>query len=302
MQHNGLTIGIPVYNEAARVAQAIRCAAPQCERLIVADNASSDGTETVCRELLGQYANMEYVRQAQNIGARGNWADILGRTTTPYIMFLGSHDRIDDNYASTVLPVLEQDAGIEIATGELYFEYGTRMEPVSAYAGWTGGMAQSASARIQSFLFERAHLAWGAYGIFRTGSFRAEFTDALPDYGIDIIFLTRILKRGRFRIVRGTRYYAWKQEQREAKSAYLERVAARKLAKRERLRLRNTFRVAQHDALAQFFTAATPWEKMRLRFRCMQRFGTFRRPGPDPAFFLLYLPVKLARKFGRSAR
>ncbi|MBT8120914.1 MAG: glycosyltransferase, partial [Gammaproteobacteria bacterium] len=41
---NGLTIGIPVYNEKDRIERAIRSAAPQCEKLIVSDNASSDGT------------------------------------------------------------------------------------------------------------------------------------------------------------------------------------------------------------------------------------------------------------------
>lgn len=302
MRRNGLTIGIPVYNEEDRVAHAIRSAAHQCERLIVADNASTDRTETVCRSLLREFPNMEYIRHARNLGAKGNWVHILGMTATPYLMFLGSHDHIDGNFTDTVLPALVNDTTVEVATGELYFDYGTRTEQVAAYCNWAGGMQESPRARVCSFLYDRAPLVWGAYGIYRTVTFRRWFTDALPVYGIDVIFLARILKAGRFRIVHGAGYHAWVKSGNEAKSAYLERVVARKHASGERLALRNEFRLAQHDAIAEFYPAASPWKRLALRYRSMVRFGMFRTAGTDPLFYLLYLPVKLARKLERLAR
>ncbi len=299
---NGLTIGIPVYNEEERIEKAIRCAADQCERLIVADNASTDDTGAVCKRLLQQFPNMKYIRNPENVGAINNWFRILENTETPYIMFLGSHDHIENNYVGKVLAALENDESIEVATGELYFDYGMREEPVSSYNNWTGGMDQNAYSRVRAFLFDRAHLAWGAYGIYRTSSFRQCFTDDLPEYGVDIIFLTRILNIGRFIIVKGTGFHAWIRNEKDAKTDYLERVVAKKHASNERLQMRNDFRVAQHQGIMNFFPSAGFLKKLALRYESMVRFGTFRKPGLDTLFFLLYIPVKLVRKFDRASR
>ena len=173
--NNGLTIGIPVYNEEERIERAIRCAGHQCEKLIVADNASTDDTGAICQKLLPEFPNMEYIRNPENVGAINNWFRILEKTETPYIMFLGSHDHIDKDYVGKVLLVMNSDASIEVATGELHFDYESRTERVASYNNWTGGMNDDAYSRVRAFLFCRAHLAWGAYGIFRTASFKRCF-------------------------------------------------------------------------------------------------------------------------------
>lgn len=245
---------------------------------------------------------MEYFRHGKNIGAGSNWRFILEKTATPFIMFLGSHDYIDSNYVGTVLPALLEDTSVAAATGELCFDYGTREEQVRVFGDWQGGLHQDAYHRVHSFLFERAHLAWCVYGIFRTDLFRRYFTDDLPAYGVDIIFLTRILKSGRLTVMKGACFHAWMQDNATPKTEYLERVTAKKHSAQKRLELRNEFRVAQHDAIAEFFPAAGTWKKLALRYGSMIRFGTFRRPGPDPLFYLLYLPVKLARKLERITR
>jgi glycosyltransferase involved in cell wall biosynthesis len=116
---NGSTIGIPVYNEKDRIERSIRSAAPQCEKLIVSDNASSDGTGPVCEALADEIPNMEYIRNPVNIGAKDNWFQILENTSTPYLMYLGSHDYIDNNYCAPALDKLEEDKTLEIVTGEL---------------------------------------------------------------------------------------------------------------------------------------------------------------------------------------
>lgn len=300
--NNGLTIGIPVYNEAGLIERAIRSAAPQCQRLIVADNASTDGTADVCRRLLAEFPNMEYARHPRNIGARANWSYILHAADTPYLMYLGSHDHIDPGYVQTVLKVLEADDGLQIAMGQVCFEHGAERKLATSFNTWTGGMDHRASGRVWNFLFDRAHLAWAAYGIFRTSSFEQCFTDDLPPYGIDVIFLSRILALGRLRIVGGSHYYAWMREAPGEKTDYLDRVLGGKHKTKHRLKLRNDFRVAQFETIMGLFPETGILTRLSLRLRAMVRFGVFKKPGADLVFYLLYLPAKIIRKIERGSR
>ena len=43
--NSGVTIGIPVYSEQDRIERCIRAVAPQCDKLIIADNFFTDDTD-----------------------------------------------------------------------------------------------------------------------------------------------------------------------------------------------------------------------------------------------------------------
>jgi glycosyltransferase involved in cell wall biosynthesis len=299
---NGLTIGIPVYNEENRIERAIRSAARQCEKLIVADNASTDATGEICQKLLSEYPNMEYFCHTENTGALNNWFFILGKTDTPYIMYLGSHDYIDKGYTGKLLEIMESDSSVEITIGRLCHEVNSGSKDAAQFNQWAGGMSHDAVDRIWAFLFDRSDIAWAMYGIFRTDSYKECFSGELPSYGVDIIFLARILSIGRLIVAGDTGYHAWLRENREDKSDYLERVAAKKYNRKQRIRMRNEFRVAQYRTITHLFPSIGIVKKTILRFQAMARFGTFRTPGSDPLYYLLYIPVKIARKFARVFR
>lgn len=302
MNNSGLTIGIPVYNEEVLIERAIRCAAPQCERLIVADNASTDGTESVCQNLLPLFPNMEYIRHPMNIGALGNWISILDKAHTPYTMMLGSHDHIDDGYTQTLLSAIQSDESIVGVFGQLVFEYESSTEDATELNDWQGGMDTRPLNRVWNLLFDRVHAVWTTYGLFKTQAFKQCFTADLPHYGADAIFLSRILALGRIKIVQGTQYHGWMRNLDKTPSDYLERVTAKKSSDRIKKRLRNDFRLAQFEALMNLVQNFGILRKLYLRLQCMTRFGVFQKPGIDPAFFLLYVPAKVLRTFSRITR
>lgn len=299
---NGLTIGIPVYNEEKLIERAIRSAAPQCEYLVVADNSSTDGTQDVCERLRQEFPNMVYVRHERNLGARENWNFIIKSATTRFLMFLGSHDYIDSDYVRVVIGVFDKREDLQGAMGRLCFDYEGCLQPVASFNGWRGGLAVSSAHRVWSLFFDRAHLGWMAYGIFKTDVYRRCFTDDLPDYGIDVIFLSRVLELGPFEIVDGPCYNGWMREDAGKKADYLHRVSARRHDNRQRLKLRNEFRVAQYEMVARQFLGASNENKWLLRLVTMVRFGVFRKPGIDLVYFVLYIPAKLFRKFPRLSR
>lgn len=300
---NGLTIGIPVYNEEALIERTIRSAAPQCGRLLVADNGSTDGTSAICKRLLSEFPNMEYVCHAENIGARENWMYILNDIHTPYLMFLGSHDHIDQGYVKKVLPLLENDETLEGAMGQLCFEQGEDTRPVPSFNAWMRGTSDSAKERVWEFLFDQAPLTWLTYGIYRTASFKDNYTDELPAYGIDAIFLAKILGLGRIMISpERTFYHAWIREKKDNKADYLERIIANKPASKRSLDMQNDFRLAKFEIIKGLFPDVSFWKLIILRLQSMSRFGIFRKQGLDPLFYILYIPSKIIRKIARISR
>ena len=71
-----VTLAMPVYNGEKYIAISIRSVLDQDFRdfeLIITDNASTDETEAICRELAARDPRIRYVRNERNLGA--------GRTT-----------------------------------------------------------------------------------------------------------------------------------------------------------------------------------------------------------------------------
>lgn len=71
-----VSIGLPVYNGEAYLAKAIESLLGQTFRdfeLIISDNASTDGTEAICREYAKQDGRIRYERQGRNLGAAENF-------------------------------------------------------------------------------------------------------------------------------------------------------------------------------------------------------------------------------------
>jgi glycosyltransferase involved in cell wall biosynthesis len=70
-----LTIGLPVYNGESYLAESLEALLGQTYEdfeLIIADNASTDGTADICRSYGKRDSRIRYVRQPRNLGAAPN--------------------------------------------------------------------------------------------------------------------------------------------------------------------------------------------------------------------------------------
>lgn len=69
-------IGMPVYDGEAYVAEAIDSVLAQTFgdfELVISDNASTDGTEAICRDYAARDGRIRYLRQPENLGAAENY-------------------------------------------------------------------------------------------------------------------------------------------------------------------------------------------------------------------------------------
>ena len=101
-----VTIGIPVYNGADTLRQAVESALAQtrpADLIHISDNASTDGTAAVGRELAVRHPSVIYTRHDASLGLSGNFAHVLDRADTEYFMWLAADDYIEAAYVERAL-------------------------------------------------------------------------------------------------------------------------------------------------------------------------------------------------------
>lgn len=116
-----VTVCIPTYNRASLLRQSIASVLSQTFhdfRLIVVDNASDDETETVVRSF--DDARVKYVRNAQNIGLRGNWNRCLALATGQYITILPDDDLMMPNNLEAKVAILKCHAQVGLVHSKFH--------------------------------------------------------------------------------------------------------------------------------------------------------------------------------------
>lgn len=89
-----VTLGLPVFNGAQFVEEALRDLLSQTYprlEILVSDNASTDGTEAICRRLAAADPRVRYVRQTENIGSSRNF-EFLAREARGELFAWCAHD------------------------------------------------------------------------------------------------------------------------------------------------------------------------------------------------------------------
>jgi glycosyltransferase involved in cell wall biosynthesis len=90
-----VSVGIPVFDLEATVGRAIESVLGQTlgdVELIVSDNASTDGTEAICRRWAAADARIRYTRQPAAISGYDNFRYVLEAAHAPYFMWLPADD------------------------------------------------------------------------------------------------------------------------------------------------------------------------------------------------------------------
>lgn len=117
MARNGVTIGIPLYNEGRYIKETVLSAVTQCETLLISDNASTDNSREICESLAIEYPHIKFYIQPSNIGSVENFEFVLDKAETPYFMWLGGHDLLPENYVSTLKDALDSHKDTVLAYG-----------------------------------------------------------------------------------------------------------------------------------------------------------------------------------------
>jgi glycosyltransferase involved in cell wall biosynthesis len=105
-----LSIGLPVLNGAAHLREALHSVLDQTFsdfELIISDNASTDGTEEICRDVASSDQRVRYIRQPKNLGASANFNFAMNAATGYYFKWFAHDDVLAPTYFEKCLRVLD---------------------------------------------------------------------------------------------------------------------------------------------------------------------------------------------------
>ena len=111
-----VSVGMPVFNGAAYLRESIESVLDQTFadfELLISDNASTDDTESICREYANRDSRIRYMRQPKNIGALANFELLLNEARGPYFMWVAADDLPAANWIEHLVRNLrEGDLGV----------------------------------------------------------------------------------------------------------------------------------------------------------------------------------------------
>lgn len=116
-----VSIGMPVYNGESFIREALDSLLTQTFtdfELIISDNASTDGTEAICREYAAKDARIRYVRQSGNISVGENFRFVLQKSRANYFMWMTDDDFWPQNAIETLFTTLTNSlANVDLVYG-----------------------------------------------------------------------------------------------------------------------------------------------------------------------------------------
>ncbi|MEV0380152.1 CDP-glycerol glycerophosphotransferase family protein [Nonomuraea sp. NPDC050643] len=127
------TVVVITYNDAARLPRAVRSVLRQSLRdleVIIADDASTDGTPEVARRLMDSDPRVRYLRREVNSGGCGAPRnDGIDLASAPSVMFLDSDDELPRHACKSLLTEMER-TGADFVSGQIsrLFESSGRLQ------------------------------------------------------------------------------------------------------------------------------------------------------------------------------
>jgi glycosyltransferase involved in cell wall biosynthesis len=202
-----LSVGLPAYNGLPYLEDALSSLRRQDFEdleIIVCDNASTDGTADLVRDLAVQDRRIRYVRNPQNIGANNNYNKTFSLARGRYFRWAASDDFVSPGVLSRCVGALECDPATILAFPEtlLVDARGATLQPYDDGEDWA---APTAAKR-----FEFSLTRWGycnvMYGVVRADVLRQ--TELLGSYPCaDLVLQSDLVIRGRFTHIRGEYYH-----------------------------------------------------------------------------------------------
>lgn len=193
-----VSIGLPVYNGEPFLAAAIDALLAQTFtdfELIISDNASTDGTEAICRERAARDRRIVYVRFPVNRGATYNFNHVLELARGEYFKWAAHDDLHEPEFLERCVDVLDRHPDVVLAfTGLVDIDEHDARRPFDSPAlRWN---STRPNVRFRA-LANPHHRCESVFGVMRADVLRRTFL--MSDYaGCDRVLLAQIALLGRF--------------------------------------------------------------------------------------------------------
>lgn len=117
-EHSTVSIGVPVHNGERFLEDALRSLLSQTFEdieIIISDNASTDGTEEICRAVAGRDGRVRYWRNRVNVGAAQNFNQVFRLSQGRYFKWAAHDDVCDADLVLRCVELLDEEPSVVLA-------------------------------------------------------------------------------------------------------------------------------------------------------------------------------------------
>jgi len=196
-----VSIGVPVFNGERFLSRAITSLLDQTVadlELIISDNASTDGTQSICEDFVRRDTRIRYVRQRINIGAPRNWNVVVQAAAGKYFKWASASDYCASTMLESCIQAMESDPGVVLCYGRTQF-VDENDEPMEIYAGDVAINEERPSERFAR-VGARTGMNNAQSGVFLLDALRRTRLDRPYPAG-DLALMAEIALYGRFQLL-----------------------------------------------------------------------------------------------------
>jgi hypothetical protein len=193
-----VSIGIPVYNGEAYLADAIASVLAQTMgdlEVVVSDNASTDGTRAIVEQFARADARVRYCRNETNLGAAPNYNRAFALSRGRYFKWLAHDDRIEPDYLDRTMRAMEGRPDVVLCNTavDVIDEHG---RIIGSYASILQQADRPSPADRFAVFILQPHTGVDIFGLVRRSALEASVLH--PSFhGADRALLAQLALRGR---------------------------------------------------------------------------------------------------------
>ena len=153
-----VSVGMPFYNGGPDTRAAIESILNQTYRnleIVISDNASTDETESICRELAANDSRIKYSRNPINLGPTPNFRKVLHDSTGEFFMWAAHDDVCEPEFIEANLNELLKDPKVICSMSQVVLFDGKTHSMAGIFnpAGTYPLMSTSKASNIFKYLF-----------------------------------------------------------------------------------------------------------------------------------------------------
>ena len=195
-----LSLGLPVYNGGVFFREAVESLLGQTFadfELIISDNASTDATEQVARDLAAADRRIRYVRNARNIGGGRNNNQVFQLARAPFFKWHTHDDYLAPDFLERCVAVLRADEAVALCHSKAKV-VGEEGQVLQLREGDPRTQSHDPSERFRGTIDTPRFWPINCiFGVFRTDLLR-KFGGLGLHAGADRVLLTKVSLHGRF--------------------------------------------------------------------------------------------------------
>ena len=176
-----VSIGMPVYNSERFLTEALDSLVAQTFtdfELVISDNASTDGTEEICRACAARDRRIRYMRNEMNVGVYRNFNRVFQASSGEYFKWASADDVCHRDLIVRCLEVLDRDPTVVLVYPKTIF-----IDETGSPLGWKdpGWDLQSDAAHERMrYVIYAGHWVNTFYGLIRADVLKK--TRLFPSY------------------------------------------------------------------------------------------------------------------------